>query len=147
MALRSIGDRLRHPKARLAKLLEKATYLAEINRIFRAYLPLHLRPHARIVTLDAEAWTVQTDSPAWATRLRYCLPTLQRQLSDELTFAVPRLRVRIAPTSVEPPPPPPRRLELSRQAGNVLSEAANSLQDPELSNALKRLARHAGRSG
>jgi hypothetical protein len=145
--MRSIGDRLRHPKARLARLLEKATRLAEINRIFRAYLPPHLRPHASIATLGAEAWTVHTDSPAWATRLRYCLQTLQRQLSDELGFAVPKLRLRIVPTSVEPQLPPPRRLELSRQAGNLLSEAANSLQDQELSKALKRLARHAGRDG
>jgi hypothetical protein len=98
--------------------------------------------------LDAEAWTVQTDSPAWATRLRYCLPTLQRQLSDQLAFAVPKLRVRIIPISMESPPPlPPRRLELSSRAGNVLSEAANGLADQELSAALKRLARHAHKPG
>lgn len=141
----SIGEHLQQPRTRLARLLAHAEELIDINRIMLAYLPTHLRDHASLVNVDQDGWTLQTDSPAWATRLRYCIPTLQRQLSDHMGISVPPLRIRIVPPALEARAPPPRRLRLSTQAANVLEKAASNLSDRQLSEALLRLTKHGKR--
>jgi hypothetical protein len=144
--LRSVGDRLQRPKTRLAKLLAQVNELVGINRIFHAYLAPHLRQHATLIALETDKWTVQTDSPAWATRLRYTLPSLRKHLTEKLGTEVPPLRIRISPATLEPPRLPPRRLQLSAQAGDLLEKTAHSLDDRHLGAALLRLARNARRN-
>lgn len=143
--LLTIGQRLQRPKARgrLAWLLRRADYLTQLNQIFRALLPIHLHNHATLIALNADEWVIQTDSPAWATRLRYQLPNLQRQLGENLGKKVPPLRIRITPTVLAPLSPPPRRIPVPAIALKRLEETARTVSDRELGAALRRLARHA----
>ena len=143
--LLTVGEHLQQPRTHLARLLAHVEELIDINRIMLAYLPTHLRDHVSLVNVDQDGWTLQTDSPAWATRLRYCIPTLQRQLSDHMGIPVPPLRIRIVPPALEARASPPRRLRLSTQAANVLEKAAGNLSDRQLSEALLRLTKHGKR--
>ncbi|HXH03384.1 MAG TPA: DUF721 domain-containing protein [Candidatus Competibacteraceae bacterium] len=140
--MQSMAERLQGSKGLLAGLIAQSRQLARLNRIFHAYLPPHLQPHARLVGVDPKQWTVQADGPAWATRLRYVLPSLRGQLAQQLGCEVPPLKVRVVPPA-EPPPPPRRQLTVSAAAAQVIEGAAKSIQDPALSAALARLARHA----
>jgi hypothetical protein len=143
----SAAECLRRPKGRLAGVIAHSDRLIRINRLLRAYLPPHLREHARIVAMTPEVWIIQTESSAWATRLRYLLPGLRKQLGDELKQSVPDLKLRIEPPSEPPPASPPRRLTLTEQNARVLEGAARDLSDQRLGAALLRLAQHAGQRG
>ncbi len=141
--LLSASDYLHRQHGRIGGLVAHGDRLTRINRLLRAYLPPHLRDHARVVAIGPEWWTVQTESAAWATRLRYLLPSLQKQLGTELGQAVPPLRLRIEPLPEEHSDTMPRRLTLTRQNAHVLEGAADSIDDCDLGAALRRLARHA----
>jgi hypothetical protein len=138
----SISEHLRRPqKGRLAKLLAQTDRLQHINHVFRAYLPPHLHEHATITTLSAKNWVVQTDSSAWATRLRYVLPSLQQQLSDHLKTEVPPLTIRIKPAEVVAVEAEPRRMVITQETASLLEGAARDLNDSRLGSALLRLSR------
>ena len=140
----SVGERLQNAKGQLSRLLAQADKLAELNRIMNAYLPPHFQGHATIAGLTPEHWIIHTDSSAWSTRLRYVLPSLQRQLSDHLQTEIPRLKVRVRPaTDVVCKPTPVRRLTVSDETVATLEVAARNLNDPRLSMAMQRLAEHA----
>lgn len=141
--LRSAAEYLRRQRGRVSGLVAHSDRLVRINRLLRAYLPPHLRDHARIVAVGPHCWTVQTDSSAWATRLRYVLPPLQKQLSGELKEPVPVLRVRIKPASAKRSVVAGRRLTLTQDNARLLEGAADGIADRDLGAALRRLAQHA----
>ena len=140
----SVGEQLGNAKGQLSRLLAQADKLAELNRIMNAYLPPHFQGHATLAVLTPDCWIVHTDSSAWSTRLRYVLPSLQRQLSDHLQTEVPRLKVRVRPAAdLLRKPTPVRRLTVSDETVATLEVAARNLSDPRLSMAMQRLAEHA----
>jgi hypothetical protein len=144
LQLRLISERLRRSHGRLGRLLTHANELAQINRVMHAFLPSHLREYANLVACHPDAWIIHTESAAWATRLRYVLPTLRQQLADHLACEVPKLRLRIRPKNARPDRSASiRRMTVSDQAAEVLEGAANDVNDTRLSSAMKRLAQHA----
>lgn len=145
--MKRAADCLRRPKGRLAGVIAQSDRLIRINRLLRAYLPPHLQDRARIVAITPQSWIVQTESAAWATRLRYILPGLQRQLSLELKQAVPELKLRIEPLREARSAEPARRLTLTEQNAELIKGVAQSVNDERLGAALLRLASKAGRRG
>lgn len=142
--LRSANEHMQQSNSRVAKLILQTKRLSEINHIFRAFLPVYLHDHASLAKLDREDWVVQTDSPVWATRLRYILPSLQKPLGEKLNFPVPRPRIRVAPPAVPlPPPPRTRRMTITDNTANILEGAARNLPDRRLGAVMARLAAHA----
>jgi hypothetical protein len=134
---------LRRPRSRVAQLLAKVQSLVQLNQVLKAFLPPHVQEHATLANLDSKAWVIQTDSPAWGTRLRYLLPSLRQQLSDHLDMPVPPLRIRIVPAAIPAPTPPPRRMVITTETANRLEKTARNLGDDRLSAALLRLVEHA----
>lgn len=138
----SIGEHLVQAKGQLGRLLAQADELVRLNRLLHGYLPPQFRGHALLAALYPDAWIIQTDSSTWATRLRYALPNLHRQLSDHLGREIPKLRIRIRPPQTGPLGPP-RRLTVTPETAATLETAAHNVSDPRLSMAMKRLAEHA----
>lgn len=141
-AIPTVSEGLRRPTGKLSKLIARADELAESTRIFHAYLRPDLRGHAVLIRLDQDAWTVQTESAAWATRLRYALYDIREVLGLHFGIALPKPYIQIAPAAVLPLSPSPRRM-LTREAARYLEETARNETDPRLSAALRRLARRA----
>ena len=112
------------------------------NRAMHAYLPPHMQDHARLIKLDSGGWVIQTDSPAWATRLRYVLPELRRQLGEHFKTEIPKLQVKVRPQA-EKQSPPGRRIELNAKNADLLRGVAANVSDQRLGDALMRLAKRA----
>jgi hypothetical protein len=139
-----VGETLQRSGSPLNDLVKKTLHLARLNQVFLALLPAYLQNHATLARLDEHGWVVQTDSSAWATRLRFALPELREPLEQLLGIALPRPWIRIAPPAVpEPSPPPPRRVRVSAKTVDVLADAAQQFSDPRLGAAMSRLAEHA----
>ncbi len=141
-AIPTVSEGLRRPTGRLSKLIARVDELTESTGIFQAYLRPDLRGHAVLIRLDQDAWTVQTESAVWATRLRYALYDIREVLGLHFGIALPKPHIQIAPVAVLPPSPSPRRM-LTQEAARYLEEAARNETDPRLSAALRRLARRA----
>ena len=142
-AMLPVQERLRQSKGHLAQLVAQSDRLARINRAFLAYLPPHLHSHVRLATLSADTWVIHAESAAWATRLRYILPSLQQQLSEHLGYQVPKLTMRIQPLGNADSKIPTRRVQVTEKSADVLEGAAEGVDDEQLGAALMRLAQHA----
>lgn len=142
-----IGNHLRRPKGRLAQLIAQTDRLSHINKVFLAYLPNHLHGHAKITSTSADYWLVQTDSSAWASRLRYLLPQLQQQLSEQFGNSVPPLKLRVQPPAgdIDSASAAQRRMEMTEKSAALLTGAAQDVSDQKLGAALRRLAGNAAR--
>ncbi|MFZ4789543.1 MAG: DciA family protein [Candidatus Competibacteraceae bacterium] len=139
----TVGETLPRQQGALGRLMTQTCRLAESNRIFQAYLLPHLRDHTMLLRMDQEAWTVQTDSASWATRLRYALHDIRLTLGQEIGFPLPKPQIRVVPAACPVQPQRPR-LTLTEQNTQFLEAAAHNTPDVRLSIALRRLAEHVG---
>ena len=139
--LKSANVLMRFEAPAASELMARADRLVRLSRIFRAYLPPHLRDHAALVRLDEDGWVVHADSSSWATRLRYALHNIRETLGQELGFALPKPHIRVVPAALPPPSRPP--MTLTERNAKLLEVAARNLSDERLSAALRRLAAYA----
>lgn len=127
-----------------ASLLARARSLASLQDRIRRLLPEPLGAHCTVSNLRRGTLSLTADSPAWAARLRFLAPQLQRQLGSDRIRTV---RVRVRPAADAPRPgPPARRARLSAGAGELVERTAARIEHPALRTALRRLAAHRHRS-
>jgi len=139
---------LRSHTGLLDSLIGRAERLARIDTQFRELLDPKAAAHCGVANLYRDALVVFADSPAWAARLRYLAPTLlpRLQAANPTLKTLARITVKVSPVA-EPAvvTHPPRRL--SSDAGELISSAAAATEDPELRDALARLAGRAKQRG
>lgn len=127
-----------------AGLFRRARRLARVERALHAVLPVEYRIHARLGSLTDTELRVHVDSPVWHTRLRYLLPQLLPHLNRLAHTRLKQIDCVTRPFAADVHTEPkkgkgPLRPEVS--TARDLSQAAKSIDDPELSNALQRLAK------
>ncbi|MCU7893460.1 MAG: DUF721 domain-containing protein [Candidatus Thiodiazotropha sp. (ex Ustalcina ferruginea)] len=117
---------------------QKALY-QQIKR----YLPMPLDTQLKAAVLQDGTLSLFVISPVWASRFRYLLPQLQRQLREN-GVTVDRLRTRILPSDAAKPirTMQKQRIKLSRESSKQLRQAAASIDDQPLRDAILRLSQH-----
>ncbi|MCU7922769.1 MAG: DUF721 domain-containing protein [Candidatus Thiodiazotropha sp. (ex Dulcina madagascariensis)] len=126
--------------ARLGKQLSAQKAL--FQRV-RQYLPPPLDSQLKAAVMQEQTLSLFVSSPVWASRLRYLIPQLHRQLRES-GLRVERLRTRILPDERAGAAKPTlkRRLKLSRESGELLRRTAASISDRQLRDAMLRLSSH-----
>ncbi|MCU7904643.1 MAG: DUF721 domain-containing protein [Candidatus Thiodiazotropha sp. (ex Epidulcina cf. delphinae)] len=126
-----------------ARLGEKLSAQKALFQRVRQYLPPPLDSQLKAAVLQEQTLSLFVTSPVWASRLRYLIPQLQRQLREN-GLSVDRLRTRILPGGAAEPAKPKlkRRLKLSRKSGDLLRQTAASIDDRQLRDAMLRLSSH-----
>jgi hypothetical protein len=122
----------------LQQLLEHADSLVCLTRQVREMLPSGLSAHLSAAVGRDRVLVLYTDSPAWATRLRFAAPGLRAALSG-----FDDTQVRVVPGSSGPAPGTgsgSRKARLSRRAAEQIRVMAGTISDPELRQTLARLA-------
>jgi hypothetical protein len=124
-----------------------ANYLDEADRLkalWQRLAPMPLAGRSLPVRYEAGCLTLQTDSAAWATRLRQSQGELLARLRREPFFAkLESLHVRVVPAAGAHAPsaaPKPGKARLSSGAAALLRGVADEVNDPALRDALKRLS-------
>jgi hypothetical protein len=106
-----------------------------------AQLPPPLNAHCQYAKLDEGELTLVTDSPAWASRLRFHAPELLSGLADtQGTIKTYRVRVQPLVVSHRNNGAKRPRARLSPATRVLLLQAAEAEGDTELGRALSRLA-------
>jgi hypothetical protein len=137
-----IQDLLQRTRHNLAPLLVQAGRLHAVEQII--YQSLHASQvlPCRVANIkNGDTLLLQTDSPVWATRLRYQTPKLLETLRNTPEWgSIQHIRIQVRPAAHPPRSRPSRRINLSHQNATLLRTTAESLTDPRLKSALLRLA-------
>ena len=95
-----------------------------------------------MANVDRNTLILQTESSAWASRLRYLAPAILEKLASRLGWT----HVTQTKVLVRPPLPPDRcpsvqPAHMSPDSASLLREVAENTEDPALREALLRLSR------
>lgn len=128
---------LLHEKPSLQRLERELNAQKMLLTDVRQCLPADLAQHCAAAQLRERTLVLHTDSPAWATRLRYLAPQLISVLADEYP-ALREIKVRLLIEQSAPPPPKnaPRR---SDDAARIIRASAGYAKPGPLADALRRL--------
>lgn len=141
MGARKIGNIIGATEGQLGRLRDGCARLAKYDRRLREIVPSPLLDHVRLVIVDADRVVLEAESSAWLTRLRFHLPQLKQLLGRELKLRGRKVEIRVAAPSSSFDTTPGQRPVMSKRSARLLVESARSIDDTELSAALRRLAR------
>ena len=129
-------------KGEVEHLVTQTRELKRLTRLLQAELNPSLAPHCHIASLTPPHLTIVVDSPAWSTRLRFQSTALLRQLARKYQVfqGVTNIEIKIYPARLQRRTPPSVPRHISPGAAEVITDMANSIDDPGLKQALLRLA-------
>lgn len=122
--------------------IQRSKQLLQVSHRLQSRLDTELASHCQLLNLRDGMAIIACDSTAWATRMRYQIPTLLealRQLSGLENLR--DIQLRVQPVTLTPQQPKFRAV-LSSHGAYCLQQCANTINDPALRNALERLAKH-----
>ena len=130
--------------AGLRPLIQRCEQLRSLQRLLHQCLDLNLMAHCQLVNLQGHRLVLAVPSPAWASRLRYQIPSLLACLQKQPGMQqLSEIQLRVIPAA-EPSGKsgPVRSVSLSAQSASMIADCAKHIDDPGLSQAMLRLARH-----
>jgi len=127
----------------LATLITRSRQHRDLLAQVREVLPSDLATHCTSATLNGNVLHLQVDSPVWGARLRYHVPGLLSGLrARHPGLASIRVRTRVTtPARASRTNRRRFRVHHSPRAAEHLEQAARSVEDENLSHALRRLAK------
>lgn len=135
-------DRYLHPD-----LVARCQSIRRLTARLWAVLPPEFKGHPVVVGCEDGILSILVDSPAWATRLRFAEPQILRRFSLE-DPGCRRLKIIVRPGSApREATRRSRRAPLSEDSARALRHLAETVDDPQLEQALRRLVRHARAGG
>jgi len=137
---RALTDILSHSgtaAALVARVRSQSALLERVKRELGAPLNLHIVA----ALMHNKRLILYTDSSAWASRLRFSSRTLLGLLVGK-GLEIEKITVRIALPSASTNSRSRTERHLSRDNSLLLEKTAETIDDPGLRQALKRLSRH-----
>lgn len=128
----------------LRSVSSRGRQVRELERQVLASLPAELAGYCRVGGIADGCLLLFATTPAWASRLRFEAPRLQKLLARKGLASIRSVQVRIVPAA-EARSLPPRQMRMSRDTARLLEQTARAVQDPRLAQALARLARRGGK--
>ena len=137
----SITDIFHQSSDSSAELLEKVSRIQVLQKKLRSKLEAPLAEHLNIANFSDESLTLYTDSPAWASRLRFRIQSIL-----ELARLEPGLgelkSVRVKIVLIEPNVSRTKPgVKISKRTAELIEETAKSINDQDLQSALASISR------
>lgn len=131
----------------LQRLLKQAQTLSQLQVLVHHYLAPAAREQLQLGSYDNGVLTLVLAEAAWATRLRYQEARLLDQLRQHSEFTgLQRIRLKVRPASSAPETAEEERRYISATASEHIRDSAENIQDPQLREALQRLANNIRRT-
>ena len=127
--------------AQLAGLAAEARKLEALRECVQRCLSPEAAPHCLGTDLKDGTLTLFMDSGAWTTTLRYQHQSLLASVQAAIGQPCHTLKLKVLPEPLPgiPPAPPPKTLSADTQ--RLLESTAAGIEDPELAESLRHLAR------
>jgi len=127
------------PNTSLAGLIDRAHKILSLQSQVSEVLPEDCREYCHFVSYRKGLLKLQADSATWATRLRFQQPQVIQRLKQIKAFTdIEKIKVLVRPQQVKASPKISAK-PISAEAAKHLKAMANSLDQPELSAALRHL--------
>jgi hypothetical protein len=137
--LQRLNRWLTRPESAVRQLFDQAREHGALAERIQRCLTDDMRRYCRFTHLSGDAVLFDCASAAWATQLRYSTPQLTKKLSQELGIPITKIKMQVRPfPTARAEPRAPKRL--SPTGKTSLEACANSIRDPELKEALLKLA-------
>ena len=121
----------------------KAQHLAKLTQILRACLPQNCQQHVSVAGINDQQLILITDSPVWVSRLRMYTQNMLEMLEQHSNIKISQIRIKQSPPRVPRKQVPVKKLRhLSPDTAEKITQTAASISDPELQQALLKLARN-----
>ena len=143
----SVYEQLHQNPGALRGTLQHARYLQHLNVVLAEHLDPTLAQHCQLANVRAETAVIQADSPVWAAKLRYQIPTILELLNTcgfiaKLTHTtLTHIQLRVRPAYQSYTGPTLGGPYLSPRSAELLRSVADTTPDPRLKRALSRLSR------
>lgn len=121
-------------------ILKRAGKLVRLEQAVLQLLPVDLSAHCQVVNLKQNILVLATTTPAWAGRLRFAAADLIKQLKHLHHLEVHRIELKIYPKSDNFHAVKRTPMQISLSNAELLAKTAQSINHPELQEALYRLA-------
>ena len=123
-----------------AKLYARTRELDQLNRVIRATVPENCKHHISVAGIRENQLILVTDSPVWASRLRLYTQNMISMLAEHAGIDVNSVRIKLIQPKIEPEAPAPKHRHLNKSNADMIKQTADSIDDPELRQALYHLA-------
>ena len=129
----------------LANLITRTRQLNRLTHMLRRHMDEQLARHCYVGNIQKPTLTILVDSANWATRLRFEIPDLIAKISqDNQVFSgIERISIKIlTPTQEKTDMHRPHGPQMNQENARGIRSLADSIEDPDLQQALNKLARH-----
>lgn len=125
----------------VGRLVSRAHRMIALQKAVNEVLPADCRDYCRPASYRNGVLKLQADSAAWATKLRFQQPLILNALKQRRGFAdLRKIQVKVIP-NYDKPKIQVAAKPISAASAEHLRETADSIDQPELSEALRRIAK------
>ena len=138
----------------LNKLYHHAKDVCALNEELHKYLTPSLSSHCNVANYSDETLTINADTSAWASKLRYCIPDILKFAKLECGLInLKTVRVKVSPIHHEANQSKTgqdkfsgtnltRKARLSKKSAEFIKNIAKSINDPELRKSIIKIGNH-----
>ena len=132
-----------NPQGILGFIQKKVSELKKINQLWQIEVSADLVQHSRVANFREGCLVIEVDSAAWATRLRYLIPDLNKNLvKNPLLNTLKHIEWYIQPNFYPCTEKKPLMPALTTASSQLLQIAAENIKIKSLQTALTRLSRN-----
>ena len=117
--------------------------LKHMESFVNEQLPAGLREHVQPLNISGYTLVLMVSSPAWKSKLRFQLPSLEKQLQKKTGNRLRQISVKIVPEKQhegKTGDKKPVRSSLSLSSQSIIKDLADSLDDSKLKSSLLKLS-------
>jgi len=133
----------------LNNLCTHAKGIYALNEKLQKYLDPSLRSHCTVANYSDETLTVNAETSAWASKLRYCVPDILNYAKHECGLTrLKSVRIKVSPShnkSVRSNLSSTRSVKkasLSKKSADFIENVATSIKDPALRKSILKISKH-----
>ncbi len=141
----------------LKKLYTHAKVICSLNEKLHKHLAPDLSSHFNVANYSDETLTVNAESSAWASKLRYCIPDILDYAKHECGLGNLRtVRIGVSPgqnqadtdqskknQTSNPDKLNIRKASMSHKSAEFIKNVAMAINDPALQKSILKLSKHA----
>lgn len=124
------------------RLLGKASQLDSLTRLIRSCLPAECQDHVSVADIRDRQLILVTDSPVWSSRLRLFQNNILEMLKTHANLELGQIRIKQTYPKKQAETPVFNHRHLAEHSAKLVKQMADSVDDPELRQALSKLAKN-----
>ncbi len=132
-----------HRNKKLQDLIQKAQQNSQLLILIRELCPEKIKSHLVSAQSENQMLILMTDSPAWASQLRFLSSQLLQKLKKQhYFFKKIIIKVSLQKVPVQNSSNTQSVKKLSKETSHIIQQTANMIGHPQLKKALMNLSRY-----